>query len=59
MVLRPSGRSPSTPRVSRLTRTIKDKAGVDLLVAPRRYVLDTILATAAEHAGAEVRPASP
>jgi flavin-dependent dehydrogenase len=38
------------------TRTIKDKAGVDLLVAPRRYVLDTLLATAAEHAGAEVRP---
>jgi len=37
------------------TRTIKDKAGVDFLVAPRRYVLDTILATAAEHAGAEVR----
>jgi flavin-dependent dehydrogenase len=39
-----------------LTRTIKDKAGVDFLLAPRRYVLDTILATAAEHAGAEVRP---
>jgi flavin-dependent dehydrogenase len=39
-----------------ITRTIKKKAGVDLLVAPRRYVLDTILATAAEHAGAEVRP---
>jgi flavin-dependent dehydrogenase len=39
-----------------LTRTIKDKAGVDLLVAPRRYVLDTILAAAAERAGAEVRP---
>jgi flavin-dependent dehydrogenase len=38
-----------------LTRTIKDKAGVDLLVAPRRYVLDTILAAAAEHAGADVR----
>jgi flavin-dependent dehydrogenase len=38
------------------TRTIKDKAGVDFLVAPRRHVLDTILATAAEHAGAEVRP---
>jgi flavin-dependent dehydrogenase len=38
-----------------VTRTIKDKAGVDFLVAPRRYVLDTILATAAEHAGAEVR----
>ncbi|HVD13523.1 MAG TPA: FAD-dependent oxidoreductase [Actinomycetota bacterium] len=39
-----------------ITRTIKEKAGVDFLVAPRRYVLDTILATAAEHAGAEVRP---
>ena len=24
-----------------ITRTIKDKAGVDFLVAPRRYVLDT------------------
>jgi flavin-dependent dehydrogenase len=39
-----------------LTRTIKDKAGVDFLVAPRRYVLDTILAAAAARAGAEVRP---
>jgi flavin-dependent dehydrogenase len=38
-----------------LTRTIKEKAGVDLLVAPRRYVLDTILAGAAERAGAEIR----
>jgi flavin-dependent dehydrogenase len=38
-----------------LTRTIKDKSGVDLVVAPRRYVLDTILATAARRAGAEVR----
>jgi flavin-dependent dehydrogenase len=37
-----------------VTRTIKDKAGVDLLVAPRRYVLDTLLAAAAERAGAEV-----
>jgi flavin-dependent dehydrogenase len=37
-----------------ITRTIKEKAGVDLLVAPRRYVLDTILAGAAEHAGAEL-----
>jgi flavin-dependent dehydrogenase len=37
------------------SRTIKDKSGVDLLVAPRRYVLDTLLATAAKHAGAEVR----
>jgi 2-polyprenyl-6-methoxyphenol hydroxylase-like FAD-dependent oxidoreductase len=35
-----------------LTRRIKDKAGVDFLVAPRRHVLDTLLATAAEHAGA-------
>jgi flavin-dependent dehydrogenase len=38
------------------TRPIKDKAGVDLVVAPRRYVLDTILVTAAERAGAQVRP---
>jgi flavin-dependent dehydrogenase len=38
------------------SRTIKEKAGVDFLVAPRRYVLDTILATAAEHAGADVSP---
>ena len=38
-----------------VSRTIKHKAGVDLLVAPRRYLLDTILATAAERAGAEVR----
>jgi flavin-dependent dehydrogenase len=37
------------------SRTIKDRAGVDLLVAPRRYVLDTLLATAAKHAGAELR----
>jgi flavin-dependent dehydrogenase len=39
-----------------VSRTIKDKAGVDFLVAPRRYVLDTILASAAEHAGAQLRP---
>jgi flavin-dependent dehydrogenase len=38
-----------------VTRTVKDKAGVDLVVAPRRYVLDTILATAAARAGAQVR----
>jgi flavin-dependent dehydrogenase len=37
------------------TRTIKDKAGVDLVVAPRRYVLDTLLASAAQRAGAQVR----
>ena len=35
-------------------RTIKDKAGVDFMVAPRRYLLDTLLASAAEHAGAEL-----
>src|SRR6266511_3013598 len=37
------------------TRAIKDKAGVDLLVAPRRYILDTLVAEAAAHAGADVR----
>jgi flavin-dependent dehydrogenase len=53
--------APATRQVSfnaggeSVSRTIKDKAGVDLLIAPRRYVLDTLLATAAEHAGAEVR----
>ena len=39
-----------------VTRRIKHKAGVDFVMAPRRYVLDTILAGAAERAGAEVRP---
>ena len=39
-----------------VSRPVKDKAGVDFLVAPRRYVLDTILAAAAERAGADVRP---
>ncbi|MEN3540806.1 FAD-dependent monooxygenase [Microbispora sp. ZYX-F-249] len=38
-----------------VTRTIKDKAGVDLLVAPRRYILDTIVAEAAASAGADLR----
>jgi flavin-dependent dehydrogenase len=38
-----------------VSRTIKHKAGVGFLVAPRRYVLDTILAAAAERAGADVR----
>src|SRR5215472_16661850 len=38
-----------------VSRTIKHKAGVGFLVAPRRYVLDTILAAAAEQAGADVR----
>ena len=38
-----------------VSRTIKYKAGVGLVVSPRRYVLDTILAAAAEQAGADVR----
>ena len=39
-----------------MSRAIKRKAGVDLVVAPRRYVLDTVLAAAAQRAGADVRP---
>ena len=39
-----------------VSRPVKRKAGVAFVVAPRRYVLDTILATAAERAGACVRP---
>jgi 2-polyprenyl-6-methoxyphenol hydroxylase-like FAD-dependent oxidoreductase len=38
-----------------VTRQIKHKAGVDLLVAPRRYILDTIVAEAAADAGASMR----
>jgi flavin-dependent dehydrogenase len=37
------------------TRQIKRHAGVDLLVAPRRAVLDAIVADAAQAAGARVR----
>ncbi len=33
-------------------RTVKDTSGVDLLVAPRRHVLDTLVADAAADAGA-------
>jgi 2-polyprenyl-6-methoxyphenol hydroxylase-like FAD-dependent oxidoreductase len=40
-----------------VTRTIKPKAGVDLVVAPRRYALDAIVAAAAGRAGAGVRTA--
>lgn len=36
------------------TRAVKDRAGVDLMVAPRRTVLDAILARAAVAAGAAV-----
>jgi 2-polyprenyl-6-methoxyphenol hydroxylase-like FAD-dependent oxidoreductase len=35
-------------------RAIKDRAGVDVLVAPRRYALDTLLADAARDAGADL-----
>ena len=38
-----------------ITRPVKDSAGVDLLVAPRRYILDTIVAEAAADAGASLR----
>jgi 2-polyprenyl-6-methoxyphenol hydroxylase-like FAD-dependent oxidoreductase len=38
-----------------VTRTVKDRAGVNFLIAPRRYVLDTLVAEAAAHAGACVR----
>ena len=38
-----------------VTAPLKDRAGVDLLVAPRRMVLDTILADAAIAGGAVVR----
>jgi flavin-dependent dehydrogenase len=38
-----------------VSRMIKHKAGVGLVVAPRRYVLDTIIVAAAGRAGADVR----
>ena len=37
-----------------LTRPIKDRCGVDLLVAPRRYALDSVLRDAAVAAGARL-----
>lgn len=40
---------------SSVTRTVKHRAGVDFLVAPRRHVLDTLVAEAAAAAGATVR----
>lgn len=36
------------------SRRIKDRHGVDFLVAPRRNILDELLASAARHAGATV-----
>lgn len=44
----------TTPDES-VTRPVKDKAGVDLLLAPRRHILDTIVADAAADAGVDVR----
>jgi 2-polyprenyl-6-methoxyphenol hydroxylase-like FAD-dependent oxidoreductase len=38
-----------------ITRVIKFKSGVDLLIAPRRYILDALLADAAARAGADLR----
>lgn len=38
-----------------LVREVKDRAGVDHLLAPRRYVLDMIMLDAARSAGATVR----
>ena len=38
-----------------VTRQIRHKSGVDMLVAPRRYLLDTIVADAAADAGVAVR----
>jgi flavin-dependent dehydrogenase len=38
-----------------VTRTVKHAAGVDHLVAPRRYVLDTLVAEAAARAGVRLR----
>ena len=39
---------------SSVTRQIKERAGVDLTVAPRRHILDAILADAAVDAGAQL-----
>ena len=38
-----------------VSRQIKDKAGVDLVLAPRRYALDSLIASAADRAGADLR----
>ncbi len=37
------------------TKVVKASAGIDLLVAPRRHILDTILVEAAIEAGADLR----
>ena len=38
-----------------IVRPLKEHAGVDQLIAPRRYILDAILARAATEAGATIR----
>ncbi|HKE52308.1 MAG TPA: FAD-dependent monooxygenase [Actinomycetes bacterium] len=38
-----------------ITRAIKSRSGVDFLVAPRRYILDALVADAAARARADVR----
>jgi 2-polyprenyl-6-methoxyphenol hydroxylase-like FAD-dependent oxidoreductase len=38
-----------------ITRPVKLRSGVDFLVAPRRYILDTLVADAAGRAGADLR----
>src|SRR3954466_2350761 len=38
-----------------IARKVKDRLGVDMLVAPRRHVLDTVLVDAAVAAGAKLR----
>lgn len=51
----PEIRSVSFHHAGEVTRhTVKDRAGVDFLVAPRRYVLDDLLARAAVAAGARL-----
>jgi 2-polyprenyl-6-methoxyphenol hydroxylase-like FAD-dependent oxidoreductase len=42
-----------------VSRAIKHRAGVDLVVAPRRYVLATILAAAAQRPAPTSAPVSP
>ena len=51
----PEIRSVSFHHEGETTRhTVKDRAGVDFLIAPRRYVLDSLLADAAVAAGARL-----
>lgn len=44
-----------TPTTEPVIRTVKHVAGIDLLLAPRRYILDDIVLGAAREAGAAVR----